>query len=268
MMVTGGSLAESASAVGLCREHPGLFATVGCHPTRSSEPGKHPGGADAYFRGLRELIDQSRDRVVAVGECGLDYDRLQFADKAAQEQCFLRHFELAEATGLPMFLHNRNTGGDFVRMVRENRHRFSGGVVHSFTGSADEARELLELGLYIGINGCSLKTDENLAVVRGLPLDRLMIETDCPYCEIRSTHASHRVLAQSAGEPGAWAAPEAKRKERWSGECMVKGRNEPCMIREVLAVVARLHGAAEADVAERMFESTRAVFFGGIKHGF
>ncbi|KAJ1729513.1 hypothetical protein LPJ61_003484 [Coemansia biformis] len=273
MMVTGGSLAESAAAVELCREDAGLFATVGCHPTRSGEPDKHPAGADGYFSGLRALIDGNRGRVVAVGECGLDYDRLQFADKAAQERVFMRHFELAEATGLPMFLHNRNTDGDFVRLVRENRHRFAGGVVHSFTGSADEARELLALGLFIGINGCSLKTEENLAVVRALPVDRLMVETDCPYCEIRRTHASHGLLpappAQALEADGAaWAPPESKRKERWSSECTVKSRNEPCMIRQVLSVLASLHGTGEAELAERVFDNTRKVFFSGIEHSF
>ncbi|KAJ2713441.1 hypothetical protein H4R19_002252 [Coemansia spiralis] len=268
MMVTGGSLAESAAAVELCAEDAALFATVGCHPTRSSEPDQHPGGTDGYFAGLRALIDGNRGRVVAVGECGLDYDRLQFASKEAQARSFLRHFELAEATGLPMFLHNRNTGGDFVRLVRENRHRFVGGVVHSFTGGADEARELLDLGLYIGINGCSLKTEENLAVVRALPLDRLMIETDCPYCEIRRTHASHPLLLPPApAGDGEWAAPESKRKERWDSESMVKSRNEPCMIRQVLSVLARLHGVGEAELAERLFDNTRRVFsFSGIEH--
>ncbi|KAJ2773521.1 hypothetical protein IWQ57_001255 [Coemansia nantahalensis] len=265
MMVTGGSLSESAAAVELCGEAPGLFATVGCHPTRSTEPQAHAGGADAYFAALRALIDGNRARVVAVGECGLDYDRLQFADKEAQARSFVRHFALAEATGLPMFLHSRNAAADFARLVRENRHRFSAGVVHSFTGGAEEARELLDLGLYIGINGCSLKTDENLAVVRALPLDRLMVETDCPYCEIRRTHASHALLPPAGG---AWTPPEAKRKERWDSGSMVKSRNEPCMIRQVLAVLARLHSVDEAEVARRVFDNTRRVFFGGIEHEF
>ncbi|KAJ2497646.1 hypothetical protein GGH96_004935 [Coemansia sp. RSA 1972] len=264
MMVTGGSLSESAEAVRLSREHPGLFATVGCHPTRSSEVDKHSGGADAYFAGLRALIDDNRDIVVAVGECGLDYDRLHFAAKDVQNKYFERQFELAAATGLPMFLHSRNTGGDFERIMRANRDRFSGGVVHSFTGSADEARQLLDLGLYIGINGCSLKTEDNLAAVRTIPIDRLMIETDCPYCEIRKTHASHALLTTDA----AWTAPDAKKKERWDSDSMVKGRNEPCMIRQVLTVLAQLHGVSEAELAERMFENTRSVFFKNVKYDF
>ncbi|KAJ2808021.1 hypothetical protein H4R20_001041 [Coemansia guatemalensis] len=274
MMVTGGSLKESAEAVQLCRQHPGLFSTAGCHPTRSNEVDDHPGGADAYFAELRQLIDENRDKIVAVGECGLDYDRLQFSDKAAQNKYFLRQFELAEATGLPMFLHNRNTDGDFVRVIRENRHRFTGGVVHSFTGSVDEARELLALGLYIGINGCSLKTEENIAVVKEIPVDRLMLETDCPYCEIRPTHASHKLLPPASGatadkdSSGGWMAPESRKKERWDSECMVKSRNEPCMIRSVLGVLANLHDTTEETLAARIFESTCSVFFRNVQHDF
>ncbi|KAJ2614104.1 hypothetical protein H4S08_001882 [Coemansia sp. RSA 1365] len=275
MMVTGGSLAESTEAVRLSREHSGLFATAGCHPTRSNEVDHHPGGADAYFAELRQLIDDNRDKIVAVGECGLDYDRLQFSDKAAQNKYFLRQFELAEATGLPMFLHNRNTDGDFVRVIRENRHRFAEGVVHSFTGSLEEVRELLALGLHIGVNGCSLKTEENLAVVKAIPVDRLMLETDCPYCEIRPTHASHKLLHSQPSSAATdndsidrWMAPESRKKERWDSKCMVKSRNEPCMIRSVLAVVANLHGIAEETLAARIFDTTCSVFFKNVQHDF
>ena len=76
-----------------------------------------------------------------------------------------------------MFLHNRNTGDDFVNMIKANRHRFTNGVVHSFTSTVEEMKQLVDLGLYIGINGCSLKTEENLQVVKEIPRDRLMIET-------------------------------------------------------------------------------------------
>ncbi|KAJ1644530.1 hypothetical protein LPJ64_003804 [Coemansia asiatica] len=275
MMVTGGNANESAQAIKLSHEHASLFATVGCHPTRTSEIEKYPGGASAYFAKLRQLIDANRDKVVAIGECGLDYDRLHFSSKEVQNRHFGRHFELTEATGLPLFLHNRNTGGDFVRIIRENRHRFTDGVVHSFTGSEDELRSFLELGLYIGINGCSLKTEDNLAVARLVPLDRLMLETDCPYCEIRPTHASSKLLPQphdAAGTAEAdgdgWCMPDSKRKEKWCGDCMVKSRNEPCTIRQVVQVMARLHGISEQELADRAFTNTCEVFFSSVKHDF
>ena len=100
------------------------------------------------------------------------------------------HFDLAEKYNLPMYLHSRSTEGDFARIVKENRSKFSTGVVHSFTGDEQELQELLDLDLYIGINGCSMKTKENCEIVKKVPLDRIMLETDCPYCEIRNSHHS------------------------------------------------------------------------------
>jgi len=81
-----------------------------------------------------------------------------------------------------MYLHNRNTGSDFYDIVRKNRDRFSTGVVHSFTGGVEEVKQIVELDLYIGINGCSFKTQENLETLKAIPLDRIMLETDAPYC--------------------------------------------------------------------------------------
>ena len=89
-----------------------------------------------------------------------------------------------------MYLHSRATGDEFASIIRANRHRFPTGVVHSFTGDLNELEQLVEMGLFIGVNGCSMKTEENCEVVKAIPLDRLMIETDCPYCDIRNSHAS------------------------------------------------------------------------------
>jgi TatD DNase family protein len=158
---------------------------------------------------------------VAIGECGLDYDRLHFSSKESQLKAFAPHFELAESTGLPMYLHNRNTGNDFLSIVRNNRGKFSTGVVHSFTGTLEELHDLLALDLFIGVNGCSLKTEENVEVVRQIPLERMMIETDCPYCEIRKTSPAYQYVRTTF---------QFKDKAKYSSEFLVRGRNEPCTI--------------------------------------
>jgi TatD DNase family protein len=207
-----------------------LYSTVGCHPTRCSEFIDYKeGGPDAYFNALLQLATSSNN-VVAIGECGLDYDRLHFCDKETQLKYFELQFDLAQKTQLPMFLHNRNTGQDFVNMVKANRHKFTEGVVHSFTGSLEEMQSLCELGLYIGVNGCSLKTQENLDVVKAIPEDKLMIETDAPWCDIRPTHASFAYLKNVSADEMKMYAPASKKKEKFEMGCMVKSRNEPCTL--------------------------------------
>ena len=144
---------------------------------------------------------------------------------------FPLHFDLAEKYKLPMYLHNRNTGDDFYKLVRENRHRFSTGVVHSFTGPIEELEKILSLDLYVGINGCSLKTKDNLEVLKSVPLDKIMLETDSPYCEIRNSHAGSAFIKTKF---------PTKKSEKWEKGFLVRGRNEPCQIIQVAEVVAKV----------------------------
>ncbi|OQR99281.1 deoxyribonuclease TATDN1-like protein [Achlya hypogyna] len=266
IIVTGGSLSESKEALRLARSHDNLHCTVGVHPTRCSEFLVDP---DGYMAALEEVCrDGMKDKkVVAIGEFGLDYDRLEFCPKDVQRLYFERQFALARATQLPLFLHNRNTGGDFcstklfpelaipidcVEMISKHRGDFKDGVVHSFTGSKEEAQQLLDLGLYIGINGCSLKTAENLEVVKMIPANQLMLETDAPWCDIRPTHAGYCHVRTTF--------PTKKVEKFALGEC-VKGRNEPCTMLQVLEVVAGVRGDDPLELAAIVFANTTKVFF-------
>lgn len=197
MIITGGTASESAAMAELARKL-GMFSTVGCHPTRCKEWLKDPA---AYLAQLDDIIEKNRDVVVAVGECGLDYDRTHFCPIDVQKRFFPEHFKLAVKHKLPLFLHDRNTGNDFVEVMRAHVKELpAGGVVHSFTGSVGEMQALAEMGFYFSLNGCSLKTDENLRAAEAIPLDRLILETDAPWCGIRPTHASYELL---------WPRPKA-----------------------------------------------------------
>jgi len=94
--------------------------------------------------------------------------------------------------------------------------------VHSFSNDLPELEEILSLGMYIGVNGCSLKTNENLEVAKHIPLDRLMVETDSPYCDIKKSHASFKYVKTFY---------PMKNAEKYDAECTVKGRNEPCFVK-------------------------------------
>lgn len=136
-----------------------------------------------------------------------------------------------------MYLHSRNCEEDFVEIISKNRDKFSTGVVHSYTGTLSELKKLLDLDLYIGVNGCSLKTEENLEIVKHIPLDKIMLETDSPYCDIRNAHASKKILGDRLFKE--------KDKKKYDEEFLVKGRNEPCKIVEVSKVVAKLLDVSE-----------------------
>lgn len=152
IMVTAGTLSEAKDALAMVSSHNNLYCTVGVHPTRANEFDADPAGYLDQLLGVAKAGAAS-GKIVAIGECGLDYDRLQFCSKEVQLRHFEKHFVLAEQTGLPMFLHNRNSTSDLAAEIKKNRHRFTHGVVHSFDGSDEEVKQLLALDLYIGING-------------------------------------------------------------------------------------------------------------------
>ncbi|KAL3628136.1 hypothetical protein CASFOL_027182 [Castilleja foliolosa] len=255
IIVTGGSLEESREALAIAETDARLFCTVGVHPTRCKEF-DDSGDPEEHFKALFSLAKEGveKGKVVAIGECGLDYDRLHFCPAEIQKKYFEKQFELAYATKLPMFLHMRAAAEDFCNILEQNRHKFCSGVAHSFTGSAQDRDRLLSFSsLFIGVNGCSLRTAENLDVVKGIPLERLMIETDSPYCEIKNTHAGISFVKSL------WPS---KKKEKYDSESIVKGRNEPCLVRQVLEVVAGCKGIADIDqLSKTLYHTTCSVFF-------
>ncbi|KAG8648735.1 hypothetical protein MANES_08G034500v8 [Manihot esculenta] len=224
IIVTGGSLEGSKEALTIAETDGRLFCTVGVHPTRCKEF-EESADPEQHFQALLSLAQEGiqKGKVVAIGECGLDYDRLHFCPAEIQKKYFEKQFELAHATKLPMFLHMRAAAEDFCEIVERNRDKFSAGVTHSFTGNTEDCDKLLSFNnMYIGVNGCSLKTTENLDVVKGIPVERMMVETDSPYCEIKNTHAGIKFIKSL------WPS---KKKEKYDQNCIVKGRNEPCLVR-------------------------------------
>lgn len=247
-MVTGSDLVESQKAVELAETYPGLcYATVGVHPCSSTSFDSYEGGPDALLKAIRELAIKAKatGTAVAFGEVGLDYDRLHYAPKETQIKYFKAQLDVAVELQLPLFLHSRAAAEDFEALLKERLDELpKRGCVHSFTGTLEEMKRIVELGFDVGINGCSLKTEENLAVVKEVPLERLQIETDGPWCDMRPSHASAKYLK------GAPELPKAVKKEKWTAETMVKGRNEPCTISNVAYAIANIKGIPVEEVCE------------------
>lgn len=175
LVVTGSDVEHSRKALALCREYPGLYATVGVHPHHAKDT-----GADTPAE-LRKLLGNSQ--AVAVGECGLDYFR-NFSPPEKQREIFEMQLRLAEECRKPVFLHQRDAHEDFLRILAGHRPRVSKAVVHCFTGDAAELKDYLSLNCHIGITGwiCDERRGQHLRECVGLiPPDRLMLETDAPY---------------------------------------------------------------------------------------
>jgi len=226
MLVTGASIDSSTASLELARRYPNmLFATAGVHPHYAEQL-----SAQDLPR-LRALLQDPL--IVAAGECGLDYFR-NLSPPPAQRRAFEWQLQLAAESGKPAFLHQRDAHEDFVAILREHRAHLVGAVAHCFTAGERELEQYLELGLSIGITGWI--NDERrgahlVALVRRIPADRLLLETDAPYLlprDLRPKPASRR--------------------------------NEPMYLPHVGAVVAAARGESAELCAQHTTAHARALF--------
>lgn len=175
MVVTGASIQGSEDSVALADTNDSLFATVGIHPHHANETNDN---ALARFAEL-----STNANVKAIGETGLDFFR-DFSPRKTQIHSFEKHIELASSLGLPMFLHERDAYPTFAEVLEPVRDQLKNVVVHCFTGSKKALYAYLDLDCHIGITGwiCDERRGAHLVdLVKEIPLDRLMIETDAPY---------------------------------------------------------------------------------------
>jgi len=226
MVITGSTLGSSRAAIALAKTDPARYrATAGIHPHHARE---FPDSAAGELAGLIAAPE-----VGAAGECGLDYFR-NFSPHADQERAFRLQLELAVAARKPVFLHQRDAHDAFVGILADYLPRLPGGVAHCFTGEAAELDHYLDLGLSVGVTGwiCDERRGLHLReLVRRIPLDRLMIETDAPYLLPRDL--------------------DPKPKTR---------RNEPRYLPHILATVAACRGESADAVAAATTHNALAFF--------
>lgn len=227
LVLTGTSVRNSVDAARYAGRFAGkLYSTAGIHPHDAKSC-----NAETISK-LRELA--ALPQVVAIGECGLDYNR-DFSPRDVQRKWFIEQVGLAVELNMPLFLHERDAHHDFVSIMKEHKQGIERAVVHCFTGSAGELRTYLEMGMYIGITGwiCDERRGKHLReLVRSIPLDRLMIETDAPFLTPRDL--------------------PVKPKD---------GRNEPAYLPHVLQAVAQCLKMPIEKVAEET-TATAKRFFG------
>lgn len=175
MMIAGITLKTVKYAVKLAENNHGLFAAVGVHPHDASSC------SETDMKTLREIA--RNPKVKAWGEIGLDFNRM-FSPQKVQEKWFVRQLEMADELKLPLIFHERDSNGRFLQLIQTNSHQNRTGVVHCFSGSKKDLMAYIDLGLYIGITGIiTIKTrgTDLRELVKFIPADRLLIETDAPY---------------------------------------------------------------------------------------
>ncbi|MBQ8160900.1 MAG: TatD family hydrolase [Clostridia bacterium] len=189
-ILTGSDMKENRTiAAYLTASHPPfpVYATCGIHPHNADH------ARESDFLEMKELL--SSPFFVAVGECGLDYNRM-FSMKENQLSCLEQHILLAQELSKPMFLHERDASSDMLAVFRRYPGIPERSVIHCFTGDRNQLRAYLDLGFSIGITGwiCDdRRADAVRDAVRFLPLDRVMLETDAPYLTPRDVPGLPRV---------------------------------------------------------------------------
>jgi TatD DNase family protein len=168
------SLENSLEVIATAQKNPGIFAAVGVHPHGAG------GVSEAVIGAIAELLE--KPGVVALGEIGLDFYRHR-APAEVQERVFRRFLDLAASRQKPVVIHTREATDKTLSILREYRQKLHGGVMHCFSGTYEEAKSFLELGLDISFSGVLTYPNAKplQEAARRLPLERLLIETDAPY---------------------------------------------------------------------------------------
>ena len=229
ILLTGTSVRSSKEALALAKEYPEtLFATAGIHPHDAKT---------INTESIKILVALLKEKkVVAVGECGLDFDR-DFSPRSVQESCFHEQLSLAEDVQKPLFLHERAAFDRFIAILKEHSS-LPEGVVHCFTGQLKEAKTYLEMGYYIGFTGAITDVRRFAAleeVVRYVPLDRMLIETDAPFMMPKNVPTRQLSYHQQR-------------------------RNEPAFLPYVAQTIAHYKGVSLKAVADKTCENAEALF--------
>jgi len=210
-----------ARAYQIVKEHPALYMAAGLHPH----------DADAYTPDVHNIVATylQKDKVIALGEIGLDY-YYDHSDREKQKICFASLIELAIQDKKPICVHTRDAFED-THQIAKDAGIFSktGGVIHCFTGTPDQAKAFVDLGAYISFSGVvTFKKAQNVRdAVKVVPLDRILIETDCPFL-----------------------APVPYRGKR----------NEPAHVVEVAKAIANIHGKAIQDIGNITTDNCKRLF--------
>jgi TatD DNase family protein len=223
VMTVGAGAAGSEMAVSMARSIPGCIASVGIHPHRAKDC------SESVLSELADLAGTSKVR--AWGEIGLDFNRM-YSPRKDQEKWFVRQLGCADALGLPVIFHERDSGGRFLEILNATHRDGRTGVIHCFSGDTSELNAYLGLGYHVGVTGVLTMTQRGADLRRRIariPPERILIETDAPYLTPN---------------------PENKHTRR----------NEPAFVRSVLYKLAEVKGKDPVSLSDTIWRNTLSVY--------
>ncbi|ETN83685.1 hydrolase, TatD family [Necator americanus] len=251
-MLTGTCEKISADCKKLVETMPGFLYFTAAHPIS----GVHPHDAKDFngntLNTLRVL--QSHKQCVAVGECGLDFNR-NFSPQDVQKDVFEKQVELACELNKPLFIHEREAHEDMVRILSSAGQSLPPTVIHCFTGTEEEAKKYVEMGLHIGLTGFLWKDRQPNGVQAALrngviPLDRLLIETDAPFMYPKINDKKLPVDVKEA------ISDSAKELHKFASF----NRNEPCALPAICEMIAAFMGKDPKEVAEATTKNAKRIY--------
>ena len=220
-ITVGTDSSENRKAVNLAGRFEDMYAAVGIHPHYAK---------DVTADDIEELKKLAQNKkVVAIGETGLDF-HYNFSGRDAQKQIFCRHLEIASQFNLPLIVHSREAFDETMQILAQFGSSVKETVFHCFSGSADQAKAVLDMGFYVSFTGVVTfkNAQKTRLAAQTVPLDRLMLETDCPYM-----------------------SPEPMRMQKI---------NEPALMLHTAAYMAQLRGMNLSDFAAAVTATSRSFF--------
>lgn len=169
------SFSSNPKVVELCEEHDFVYGSLGVHP-------KHVGELnEGKFQEIEKMLGKTR-KILAIGETGLDYSKCVGEEtKEIQKRWFRKFVELSLHQVLPLVIHCRDAYHDLIKILSEYYFPWKPGVVHCFSGSVEEGKKLVDIGFYLGIGGKIVREEDLRSVIKEIPLEAIVLETDAPY---------------------------------------------------------------------------------------
>jgi TatD DNase family protein len=250
ILITTNDLNEAREAYNLTQRFNDTYMSIGISTKRAKENlYAYKSDKDLFDHVVNMTQNEFKDmsKVKAIGATGLDYTYFKRGNIKEQKRLFSIHIDLAKKLNLPIILRSQKSEAHFLEILRERKDDIPSAIVSSFSGNSTELKELLDMGFYISISGVSFKKPENFEIIKQIPMDRLIIETNSPSGLIKPSHESFKYVKSHFKRVS---------KKSHNGQMLINERNEPCTMIQVSEVLAGILEKDEKEIIEQSWTNS------------